>query len=119
MKLCKCLDCETIPPAAISTFETFEDNLPSFSPAGIITEEKQRTVYQALIQLRKQWCTNSCSPTAYMLVGEEVCTGLTNGAIDCIVKNFHNINTEEQLLELGIASHIYCKQLLLTLGSLK
>ena len=39
-----------------------------------------------------------------MLVGDEICTGLSNGAIDHIVKNFHNIITEEQLLERGITS---------------
>lgn len=40
MKLCKCLDCEIIPPTAISTFERFEAKSPSISPAINITEEK-------------------------------------------------------------------------------
>ena len=116
-KLCKCLHCETLPAAACVNM--FEDvcNLPSISPAIQITQEKQQKV-QALVELRKKWCENSDSPTAYLLVGSEVCTGLTNGAIDYIVNNFHNISTEEQLLELGIASRLYCQQLLSTLRSL-
>ena len=122
MKLCKCPHCETVSAVAMRNFETCEDEsrLPSFSSADkMISKEKQEKVYQALVELRKRWCRSSDCPTAYLLVGEEVCTGLTNGAIDYIVKNYHDINKEEQLLELGIASHLYCQQLLSTLGSMK
>ena len=120
MKLCNCLHCEKVPAVAMKTFDTCVGNMQLHIPsAGTITQEEHHKVYQALVELRKKWCRSSDSPTAYMLVGEEVCTGLSNGAMDYIANNFHNITTEDQLLELGIASHLYRQQLLLTLSSLK
>ena len=94
----------------MSTFETFVDNLPSVSSASNLTKEKQKELYKTLVELRKKWCKSSVNPTAYLLVRDEVCTRLTNGAIEYIVNNIHKITSEEQLLELGIASYSYCQQ---------
>lgn len=81
--------------------------VPSVSRTTL-SQEKRKEVFQELIELRKSWCRNSASPTAYLLVGDEVCTGLTNGAIEYILDNIYDITTEEQLLNLGVASHFYC-----------
>ena len=81
-KLCKCLHCsdhETLPAAAACT-NTFKGtcNLPSVPSVLQVTQEKQDKV-RTLVQLRKKWCENSDSPTAYLLVGDEVCTGFVQG----------------------------------------
>ena len=116
MQVCKCHDCETLPASAMTTFENFVDDLPvSSSPK--LTVEKRQKVHQALFELRRSWCESS--GTAYLLVGEEVCTGLTNGAINYILNNFYGITTEEQLSELGIASCSYCQQVFSLISSLK
>ena len=119
MQVCKYPDCETVPAAAMSTFETFIDNLsmPLSHCCKKLTQEKQQEIHQALVGLRKSWCESS--GTAYLLIGDEVCTGLTNGAISYIVNNFYSITSEEQLSELGIASYSYCQQIISLLKSLK
>ena len=116
MQVCKCHDCETLPASAMTTFENFVDDLP-VSSSQKLTVEKRQKVHQALFELRRSWCESS--GTAYLLVGEEVCTGLTNGAINYILNNFYGITTEEQLSELGIASCSYCQQIFSLISSLK
>lgn len=107
--VCKCLQCETLPTVA-KCINTFEDlcNLPSIFAALHITQEKQQKI-QVLVELGKNYVRILTAPlhTCYT-VGSEVCTGLTDGAIDYNVNNFHNISTEELLLQLGIASRVYC-----------
>ena len=119
MQVCKCDDCETVPVSAMTSFETFIDDFPVSSTdcCQKLTEGKRQKVYQALVGLRKSWCESS--GTAYLLVGEEVCTGLTNGAINYIVNNVYGITTEEQLSELGIVSWSYCQQIVSLISSLK
>ena len=108
-KSCKCPDCEKMQDETISTVLAYR--VPSVSRTTL-SQEKRKELFQELIELRKSWCRNSASPTAYLLVGDEVCTGLTNGAIEYILDNMYDITTEEQLLNLGVASHFYCQQLL-------
>ena len=55
----------------------------------------------------------------YLLMGEEVCTGLSNGAIQHIINNFDSIDNEQKLLDLGIRLYDYCKQILYILQSFK
>lgn len=118
MQVCKCPDCETVPAAAMSDFGTFNDlPVPSDHCCQNLSKEKQEEIQQALVGLRTYWCESS--GPAYLLVGDEVCTGLTNGAINYIVKNFCNITTEEQLRELGVVSYSYCQQIISLLSSLK
>ena len=116
MRLCKCSECEKV-HNEMDGIEEVHSPLP-VTPTQI-SPEKKKEVIHALIDIRRIWCRNSVSPTAYLLVGDEVCTGLTNNAIDYIVENFDNITTEEQLLNLGVASRAYCQQLLLLICKLK
>ena len=90
MKKCKCLNCEALLTATTHSSTVVEKlcSSPTISP------EKQKQIRGALLELRRKWCKNSDSPTAYLLVGEEVCTGLTDGAINYIVENFYNITGE-------------------------
>ena len=83
-----------------------------------LTEDHQKQLHQSLISLRQQWCQSS-SNSSYLLVGEEVCTGLNYGAIMYIINNFHDMDTEQKLLDLGIRSYKYCTEILQTLQLFK
>ena len=99
-------------------FGTFNDlPVPSDHCCQNLSKEKQVEIQQAVVGLGTYWCESS--GPAYLLVGDEVCTGLTNGAIEYIVKNFYKISTEEQLRELGVGSYSYCQQIISLLSLLK
>lgn len=114
LSVCKCSDCEKLPATVMCSSFAKELIVPpssTYTSSGKPTPEKQKEIYQALVGLRKGWCANS--GTAYLLV----CTGLSHCAINYIATNLHNLSTEEQLSELGIASHNYCKGVLSLLTS--
>lgn len=120
MYVCKCASVPIVklPAAAMSDCGTFNDlPVPSDHCCQNLSKEKQVEIQQALVGLRTYWCESS--GPAYLLVGDEVCTALTNGAIEYIVENFYNITTKEQLRELGVVSYSYCQQIISLLSSLK
>ena len=85
------------------------------SSSHILSDIQQKEIHHLLISLRRKWCMEThCA--SYLLMGEEVCTGLSNGAIQHIINNFDSIDNE---LDLGIRSYDYCKQILYILQSFK
>ena len=60
MQVCKCPDCETVPAAAMSNFETFNEfPVPSNHCCQKLSKEKQEEIQQALVRLRNHWCESS------------------------------------------------------------
>jgi len=57
--------------------------------------------------------------TSYLLVGEEICTGLSNGAIEYIINNLHDIDIEQKLFDLRIRSYEHSTQILQLLQPFK
>ena len=64
----------------------------------------------AFHQLRSTLCARDSSD--FLLVGPAICTGLSEPVIKNIVKSIHHIETEDDLLSLGITSHVYCSPIL-------
>ena len=48
----------------------------------------------------------------FLLVGPAICTGLSEPVIKNIVKSIQHIETEDDLLSLGITSRVYCSPIL-------
>ena len=69
-------------------------------------ETIQATLKEQLLSYRKQLSKKFAHTTA--LVGIELCTGLTDQTISSIAVNCLNIHCEDDILEYGVTSRVYC-----------
>lgn len=69
-------------------------------------ETIQATLKEQLTTYRKQLSKKFAHTTA--LVGIELCTGLTDQTITSIAANCLNIHCEDDVLEYGVTSRVYC-----------
>ena len=104
-KSCSCSSCiSVLSPSSVSCAV----RLPNH--AATLTKDQQKQLRSVLISSRQEWCRSA--NTSYLLVGEEIYTGLSDGAIEHIINNLHNVDTEQKLFDLGIRSYEYGKQIL-------
>jgi len=102
-KICKSPSCESVCADLVHN----NDREPHTSS---LSKQQQEELHQSLAGLRQTWCYDA-QFSAYLLMGEEICTGLSNGAIRQIIANCSSINDAKQLLDLGIRLHCYCEQI--------
>ena len=105
--VCPCEDCDfnvNSPGSADSS--TYAPPVPSNTGASNAPETIQATLREQLTTYRKQLSKKFAHTTA--LVGIELCTGLTDRTITNIAANCLNIHCEDDVLEYGITSRVYC-----------
>ncbi|SMN01674.1 ATP-dependent DNA helicase RecQ [uncultured Candidatus Thioglobus sp.] len=109
--MCSCSQCNC---AIVSVNELDEPCLAvsqlATSPTEQLDRAKQAALTDSLVQLRTELCSTVSDD--YLLVGAEICTGLSKSVIKKIVSSVHQIRTEEDLLMLGITSRLYCSPVL-------
>ena len=97
-------DSNTCTPSVPST------NEDSNAGASSAPETVQATLKEQLTAYRKRLSKKFAHTTA--LVGIELCTGLTDQTITSIAANCLNIHCENDVLEYGVTSRLYCSAIL-------
>ena len=66
---------------------------------------------EAIISYRSKSCIDVSCPTAALMVGIEICSGISNSMIDNVVSHCAHITSVTDLIEIGIpanhAHHIF------------
>ena len=102
---CSCSSCISVLSLSIVSCAV---RLPNH--AANLTKGQQKQLRSVSISSRQEWCRSA--NTSYLLVGKEIYTGLSDGAIEHIINTLHDVDTEQKLFDLGIRSYEYCKQIL-------
>ena len=111
---CTCTEC------AMNKEERMELDMPfqehqSQCTTSVLTRTQYIELTEKLQLLRDRTCAQTSQPTAYLLVGAEVCTGLSDSMIERIITHIHSIKTQEDLLKLGVTYRHLCVEILTVL----
>ncbi len=112
-----CCDTVFLPPVQLYmdvTVDQLDDDTP-VALSQVASPKKLNRVKKAeltarLIELRT--ALFSASGSDYLLVGPTICTGLSDTVIKQIVTTIHHLDTEDDVLSLGVTSLMYCSPIL-------
>jgi len=90
-KSCSCPSCISEPSAGIV-------EIKSANCAATLSEDQQKQLCISLISFKQEWYKSA--NTSHLLIGEEICTGLSDEAIEYIFNNLHDIDTKQKLFDL-------------------
>lgn len=102
--ICVCEECNNLTSDVLPQLsETTQDSVPA-------SKVIQKAVTGKLVAYREKLMSELQHAT--LLIGVQLCTGLTDQTIANIAKNSLNIKSENDVLELGVLSSIYCRAIL-------
>lgn len=108
-RTCSCTECSL----QVSTDITLDQLLEHDSPLPVNTVKAgNKELATSLKDLRVKLCNERSFSNDYLLIGAVMCTGLTDSVIQKIVDGSSNIQNEEDLLNLGVTSRVYCSRIL-------
>ena len=110
-RTCTCAEC------AMNKEERMELDMPfqeqqSQCTTSVLTHTQCIELTEKLQLLRDRTCAQTSQSTAYLLVGSEVCTGLSDSTIKRIITHIHSIKTQEDLFNLGVTYGHLCSEIL-------
>lgn len=65
---------------------------------------KQHAIQAQLLEYRKQLCKRASVPSASLLVGIEIASGISDSVIDWVVNDYKSIQCKEDLYRFGVTS---------------
>ena len=105
--VCMCQDCDPDVKSPTDDSDTDISPVPSIiKEASNAPESIQTSLKEQLVVYRTNLAKKITHTT--MLVGIELCTGLTDLTIANIAANCLNIHSEDDILKYGVTSRIYC-----------
>ena len=86
------------------TDEAVEEPQCSALPGGTLTT-KQSAIKAHLLEYRRQLCERALVPSASLILGIEIATGVPDSVMDCIVKDYTLVECREDLIKICVTSH--------------
>ena len=80
------------------------DKLPSDTVCTSTLSSEQNAIKAQLLEYRRQLCERATVPSAALMVGIEIASGIPDRVIELVVRNYASIQNVQDLLNLGVPS---------------
>ena len=108
-RTCSCFECTSVLLSfkSCTPDDLICDDMPPLTKTSTqrISRSIRDRLKEAIITYRSKSCMDVSCPTAALMVGVEICSGITNSMIDYIISRGAQITSVSDLIEIGIPAN--------------